>query len=287
MPTPPNYLNPPAHRYGTARVDKQAMEASRERRVTLDSVVDGLRPSPWVILVYGPEGVGKSSLVVHLEDSITLDVEQSANWLPTKKFALPENPTLLDIHDAIDELRTREHKYRRLVIDTVARLEALIFAAVVEKVQRAQKGVTSVGDLDWGRGYQMALDEWRRLAARLDELRALRKMDILLLGHSYIRSFKNPDGPDYDRYVLRMNDKAAGFLTEWADAVLFARFDEATTKMEGSAKTKGVLSGSRSLWTQRSAAYDAKNRFNLPEQLPLDWRELEAAMKAGLTKEVA
>lgn len=256
--------------------------AMKAQRMTLDAVVTGPRHEPWTMLVYGPEGVGKSKLVEDLSDSITIDTEQSANRLNTKKFPTPL--TLQDVYDAIAVLYGQDHPYRRLVIDTVDRLEALIFAHVCEEAKRRPGGasIRGIEDFGYGKGYQVALDEWRRLVARLDELRTSRRMDVLLIGHAFVKRFQNPDGPDYDRYTLRLHEKAAGFLKEWAEAVLFARFEESTTKMEGSARVKGILSGERVLHTVRSAAFDAKNRFNLPEQLPLNWRELEKAMQEGL-----
>jgi len=279
--TLPSQLNQTT-RYGTARVDAKAMEASRAKRMTLDAVTDGVRDVPWTVLVYGPEGVGKSSLAVDMDNHIHLDIEQSGNRLRTKKFPTPT--TLQEVYEAIDVLFAQDHPYKRLVIDTIDRLEALIFQHVVKTAQKRPGGssIHTIEDFGYGKGYQIALDEWRQVVARLDELRTARKMDILLLGHTFIRPFRNPDGPDYDRYTLRLNDKAAGFVKEWCDAVLFARYEETTTKIEN--RTKGAMTGERVLCTSRTAAYDAKNRFNLPELLPLSWRELEAAMQAGRTK---
>lgn len=252
---------------------------SRPKRMSLDAISKGPRAEPWVIMVYGPEGVGKSSLVLDIDDHVAADIEQSGNQLNTNKSPTPL--TLQDVYDLIEALYTGDHAYKTLVIDTIDRLEALVFKHVAEKAK-----FKSIEDFGYGKGYQVALDEWRNIVARLDELRASRRMNILLIGHTFIKPFKNPDGPDYDRYTLRLHEKAAGFLKEWSDAVLFARYDEATTKInERDAKVKGISTGERSLWTQRTAAYDAKNRFNLPETLPLKWRELEAAMVAGLKKE--
>jgi hypothetical protein len=245
----------------------------------------GPKAVPWTMMVYGPEGVGKSSLVLDIEGHAALDIEQSQNQLDTNKNEQPIT-TLQDVYDAIQYFYSQDHQLKTLVIDTIDRLEALIWAHVVARAKATPGGnsINSIEDFGYGKGYQVALDEWRRLIARLDELRVARNMNVLLIGHTFVKNFKNPDGPDYDRYTLRLNEKASGFLKEWCDAVLFARFDETSTKVgeKGRERIKGVMSGDRSLYTVRTAAYDAKNRFGLPEQLPLSWRELEAAMKAGL-----
>ena len=251
-----------------------------KKRMSLDAVIDGVVPFPWAILVYGPEGVGKSSIALDLDNSITLDIERSANKLKTKKFPTPMS--LQDVYDAIETLYTTDHPYTSLVIDTIDRLESLVFQHVVQAAKARGGGnqLQTIEDFGYGKGYQVALDEWRKLCARLDELRTSRRMNVLLIGHTFIKPFKNPDGPDYDRYTLRLNEKAGGFLREWCDAVFFARYEETTTKINE--RTKGVMTGERVLHTQRTAAFDAKNRFNLPDTLPLKWREVEQAMREGL-----
>lgn len=247
----------------------------------------GTRLAPWTMLVYGPEGVGKSKLIEDIDAHVALDIEQSQNQLNTNKNEEPIK-TLQDVYDALSFFYSGDHAYKTLALDTVDRLEALIWQHVVAKAKSGVGGnsINSIEDFGYGKGYQIALDEWRRLVAKLDELRSVRKMNILLIGHTFVKNFKNPDGPDYDRYTLRLHEKAAGFLKEWCDAVLFARFLESTERVgdKGRERTKGVMSGDRVLYTQHAAAYDAKNRFNLPEQLNLNWRELEQAMREGMSK---
>jgi DNA-directed RNA polymerase specialized sigma24 family protein len=68
-------------------------------------------------------------------------------------------------------------------------------------------------------------------------------------------------------------------MREWVDAVLFARHEVVTFERNG--KTRGRSSGARVMHTTWTAAYDAKNRFDLPETLPLAWEELEAAVRAA------
>lgn len=279
-------MNSPPYNRGPAQPARPPQVTVK--RMTMDAITFGPKAEPWAMLIYGSEGVGKSSLAVDIQDSITLDIEQSANRLATRRFPVPT--MLSEVYDAIELLYTNQHPFKTLVIDTIDRLEALIHAEVVKQMGKKQgyAGATSIEDAGFGKGHQFALDEWRRLIARLDELRTYKRMNILLLGHTLIRPFRNPDGPDYDRYVLKVNEKAGGFLKEWCDAVLFARFHESTTKLEN--RIKGIMDGRRTLHTARTAAFDAKNRFDLPDELPLDWKGLEKlinAAAAGTGKEVA
>ena len=116
------------------------------------------------------------------------------------------------------------------------------------------------------------------LHARLEAIRA-KGINIILLAHQQIKPFRNPTGEDYDRFEMKLHAKAGALFREASDACLFAMFETSTMDMGG--RTKGVQTGRRLLMTQRAAAYDAKNRFNLPPSMLLDWGVLDEAIKAS------
>ncbi len=103
-------------------------------------------------------------------------------------------------------------------------------------------------------------------------------MHIVLLAHSQVKSFKNPAGEDYDRYELKLHQKASGLIKEWAESVLFMNYETFAKKDPANAKktAKAFDTGARLIFTERRAAYDAKHRGNLPESLPLSWADFEA-----------
>jgi hypothetical protein len=136
-------------------------------------------------------------------------------------------------------------------------------------------------------GYDVALADWRNLLNGLDRLRAQRRMSILALGHTKINTFKNPEGADYDRYAVDVHHKSWGLTHKWADLVLFANFVAHVDARKGDGKGKAKGGGRRVLYTTRTAAYDAKNRHGLPEQIDGGrsaeeaWSNFAAAMQAG------
>lgn len=251
-------------------------------RLTLASVVRGKMVQPPRLFVYGVEGIGKSTLGAGAPKPIILGVEDGTGRIDVPRFPMPDGGMqLVDVFDAISELTTGTHDFQTLVIDTVDWLEPLVWDFICRRDD--QPNVEGYG---YGKGYQVALDEWRRLLSALEKLRTTKKMGVLLLGHSLIKAFKNPEGDDFDRYELKVHAKAGGLLKEWCDAVLFANYETFAKKAAKDeknkyAKSKGVSTGARLLFTERTAAYDAKNRYGLPSQLPLSWAELEAAMAAG------
>jgi AAA domain len=251
-------------------------------RMKLANVVRGRIQKPIRLLVYGVDGIGKSTFAAGAPAPIFVGVEDGTATLDVPRF--PEPHSWLEGLAAIDELEVGDHDFRTVVIDTLDWLEPMCWSQVVGVGKRTRDGVLieTIEDIPYGKGYASALDEWRILLSRLDRLRAVRGMNTILLAHAWIRTFRNPDGEDFDRYELKLHTKAASLIREWCDAVLFATHEQYTHAKTKRDKAKGVSTGARILHTQRRAAFDAKNRHNLPETIALDYEALEEAIAAGV-----
>jgi hypothetical protein len=105
-------------------------------------------------------------------------------------------------------------------------------------------------------------------------------MGIVLAAHASIKIFKNPEGEDYDRYGMQLNDGASGLIRGWCDTVLFARHETAI-KVDKKKRVRGISTGARVMQTVETAAYYAKNRNGLPDTLALDYAEFAAACVSG------
>jgi hypothetical protein len=108
---------------------------------------------------------------------------------------------------------------------------------------------------------------------------------VVMLAHASIRKVSDPQAGDFDRYRMKLHDKSADLLREWVNEVLFTRHEVMTVERKG--KMRGVSSGARVIHTQWTAAYDAKNRHDLPETMPLDWQEFEDAIRAHVPADPA
>lgn len=250
-------------------------------RMTMANVERGKKETPWRMEIYGPEGIGKSFFAAQSEKPIFLPTEDGTNQLNVARF--PPARSFKDCLDAVDVLRQDAHEYRTLVVDTLTSLESLLWDHICKR-----DGVENIESYGYGKGYEVALSEWRLFLRRIEELQAVRPMHVILIGHARLATFKNPEGPDYDRWGFELHPKAAGVLKKWADTVLFANFETFALKNERDKKTnalfskgKAVSSGARHLYAERTAAFDAKNRFGLPPQLVLDWSEFAAAIQRG------
>ena len=246
--------------------------APHTTRLTLASVRRGRIEKPIRTLLYGVEGIGKTTFGASAPAPIFLAPEDGAGLLDIERFPAPE--TWLDVRDALAALTSEPHAYGTLVVDTLDWLEPLLWRHICDRDSKRD-----IEDYGYGKGYVAALDEWRVFINDMERLRAARLMQIVLLAHSSIRPFKNPEGEDFDRYEMKIHLKTAGLLKEWSDVVLFANHETFAHKDDKTKRVRGVSTGARLCYTSRTAAYDAKNRFSLPESFALDWSEYAAALQ--------
>jgi hypothetical protein len=241
----------------------------------LSSISRGKIAAPMRILIFGQEGVGKSTFGANAPSPVFLGAEDGTGHLDVHRFPTPA--TWQDVLDSIRTLTTETHDFKTLVLDSADWIEPLVWQHLCTKNNKPS--IEDIGG-GFGKGYVAAADEWRILLAALEGLRKARGMHVVTIAHSTIKPFKNPDGPDFERYELKLDKRASGILKEWHDAVLFASHETLTNKDERTKRVKGVSTGARVLHTVRTAAYDAKNRYSLPERLPLSWQDFARAIEA-------
>lgn len=244
-------------------------------RMVLTAVSRGRqRNRPLRVLLYSAEGLGKSTFASGAPNPVFLDVEDGTSQLDVARFPQPQGWG--DILDAVRVLTEEPHDFQTLCIDTLDAAEPFVWQHVC-----AAAGVRTIEEVGggFGKGYVAAIGEWLRLQAALEALQQRREMHVILLAHAQVRAFRDPAGDAYDRYTLRLNEKAAGVMKEWCDDVLFGTLEVLTAQDQRTKRVRGVTTGARLVHTVRTAAWDAKTRHGLPETLPLSWDEFAAALE--------
>ncbi len=240
-------------------------------RMSLSNVKKGKEERPLRVVFYGPEGIGKSTFGANAPSPIFLQGEEGTSHLDVARFPKPQSWS--EVLEAVRGLKAVGHEYKTLVVDTLDALEPLCWRHVCETFAVGKGGkARSIEDYGYGKGYVMALEVWRSLMVELEQLGA-KGMHVILLAHAVVKPFKNPTGEDFDRYELKLHQKASGLFKEWCDSLLFANY-ETFAKKDG-LRAKGV-GNARMVFTSRHAAYDAKHRGNLPESFPLSWADFAA-----------
>lgn len=245
---------------------------------------------PSRMIVHGVEGVGKTSFAANAPAPIVL-MSKGETGLETlidnRQLAetphFPECMSWSDALGSVESLLTEEHPHKTLVIDTINGLERLCHEHVCQRDYNGDWGKS--GFTSYMQGYDVACADWRVLLALLDRLREEKRMGIIGLCHTKVTAFRNPEGADFDRFQPAVHAKTWELTHRWADTVLFANYYVATEKQDGRNKGKGGQN--RVLYTVRHAAYDAKNRAGLPEEIEMGetgkeaWDNFISAVKAG------
>ena len=233
----------------------------------LQQVQKGRQPGPRRLLLYGTHGIGKSSFAAASDKPIFIQTEDGLGEIACDKFPLAES--FDQVMTAISDLYTEKHAYRTVAVDSLDWLERLIWADVCRK-----RNVTSIEDIGYAKGYVFALTQWREFLEGLAALRRDKGMTIVLIAHAKIEKFENPETESYDRYVPRLHKLASAVVQEWCDEVLFATYKVHTKQTDegfNRKRTHGLGTGERIVRTVERPAHVAKNRLNLPDELPLDW----------------
>lgn len=282
---------PPAARPASPTAAKTTSTPAAAKPVVsrLGAVKRGLLDEPKRFYFYGPEGVGKSSLAADA-GAIFFDIEGGSGHLDLFRYPFRDGndghiaETMHEVYAAIDDLLVSPHDHKALAIDTLDALESLIWKHVCEgKVAKSGDKIVSIEDFGYGKGYQVAAEEWRRLIVRLDRLRLKRQMHILFLGHEEVKEFRNPVGENYDRIQPELNKHAIGVVRKWVDVTGRVTFDDVAAKVGGAARARGVSTGSRIIQLEHNAAWNAKCRLPLPSQIELalesPWAPFAAAIE--------
>lgn len=228
----------------------------------------GKRNKALKVVLYGPEGVGKSTFAAQFPGVIFIDTEGSTDHMDVARTPRPQSFTeiLLDVDYFIghpDELRT-------LAIDTADWAEKLATEQMC-----AEKQLSGVEDMGYGKGYTYVAESFGKLLNKLETLRE-KGVNIVLTAHAQMRKFEQPDEMGaYDRWELKLSRRTAALTKEWADLLLFANYKTYVVATSNDGKKAKATGGTkRVMYTQHTATHDAKNRAGLAAELPFEFAQI-------------
>lgn len=228
------------------------------------NITSGKKDKPLKIVVYGVESVGKTTFAANAPEALIIDLEQGSTNIDANRIeGISDYEGLMNV---LREIYKEGVDYKTIVIDSVE---------MVEKF--CQEKITKDADVDsiekvgggYGKGYTASSELFFKVLGALNALWQ-KGYHIIVIGHAEIKTYINPEGTDYDRFKLRLDKRNEPTIKEWAEANLFMNFETFVEKDQGSfQKDKGKARslGRRCLYTVRQAAYDAKNRYGLPDKI--------------------
>jgi len=229
-------------------------------------IIDGAQK----VVIYGPEGIGKSSFAAKFPGALFEDTEGSTKKLNVRRTPKSTSWTMLLEH--VKDIKNNPTLCDTFIIDTGDWAEQLCKAQLCSK---ASKG--GIEDFGYGKGYTYLAEEFGRLLNALSELIDL-GVNVVIVAHAQMRKFEQPDEMGaYDRWEMKLEKKVYPLVKEWADMVLFCNYKTYVIDADGQGTAKGtnkVQGGKRVMYTTHHPCWDAKNRHDLQPELPLDYREI-------------
>lgn len=222
-------------------------------------------------IIYGPEGIGKSTLASNFPDAVFIDFERGTDSMDVARFDTPKDYGLLiDLLNSI----AQEDICKTVVLDTADKIEQMIMEYICNKHK-----LRSIEDAGYGKGYTYIAEEWIDLMKVCDKIIDSGK-NIVIVAHAQMRKFEQPDEMGaYDRWELKLSKKSAPLIKEWSDMLLFCNY-KTNVVTDEKTKSKKAIGGKRVMYATHSPVYDAKNRFGLPDVMEMDFSEIAHVFKS-------
>ena len=253
MVTKPNLPLPPKVNGLPAAANPNESSVQGEKRY---AIVGGKIDGPQRILLYGPGGIGKSTLAALAPNPVFLDVENGTN-----EIDVPRVEGLSGFRDLRVCLQSNAlDGFSTIVLDSATRAEEWAIAHTLATV-KAEKGatVTSIESYGFGKGYQHVFDTFLLLLADLDK-RVRKGQHVILIAHDCITTVPNPMSEDFIRFEPHLQGPRSGRasirnrVVQWCDHVLFVGYD--VLAKEG----KGIGAGTRTIYSSELPTHIAKSR---------------------------
>lgn len=233
----------------------------------------GKKVEPEFFLLYGVEGIGKTTFAAQAPKPVIIDIEGGSKQIDTTRIDEEFLGSTNDVIEAIGEMANSD--LETIIIDSASRLEKIIWNEVAK-----DKKKDSIEDIGYAKGYIYALEKWERVLLACKAAQKKGK-NVIIIAHNHQKTFNDPTLVEgYSRYEIELHHKAAGLIKKNVDGIYFANYK--VLVKEG----RGLDTGERCLYTERRAGHDAKNRFGLPYEIALDWEEyIKAKGSSVLSKD--
>lgn len=228
------------------------------------------------VVVYGPEGIGKSTFAARFPDPVFIDTEGSTKHMDVARFPKPTSWAML--LEEVNQIRDTPQACKTLVIDTADWAEQLCINQVCGKAKK-----NGIEDFGYGKGYIYVAEEFGKLLNLLEEV-VERGINVIITAHAKMRKFEQPDEiGSYDRWEMKLTRNVAPLVKEWADMVLFANYKTFVIATDDKGTKHKAQGGSRVMYTSHHPCWDAKNRHGLPEETPFDYAVIAPFIPSGST----
>ena len=230
-------------------------------------ISSGKKMSPLRGIIYGDNGIGKTTFAASGKNPIIVDMEGNCGHIDAPSFRITD---LDQFHEFLNALIAQENDYKTLVIDSLDSLQVLL----TEKIAQRH----SPQELSYGKGAAIWTKSIKEITYKLETIADLKKINILFTAHWKVKTANNPMTEQYDRYDLRINEEMRTGFCNWVQFILLAtkdvQFEDNKEGGFGKKKAKGIER--RVLHTRGDPTYYGKNVYDLPAKIAMDWDQFTA-----------
>ena len=236
------------------------------------NIINGKIRRPVKAVIYGPEGIGKSTLASGAPEPLFIDVEGGTAQMDVRRVERPE--TWEALIAVVKEIADTPEICRTLVIDTADWCEMLCVRYICRKYRQ-----TSLESFGYGKGYTILQEAFSKLLEALDAVLSA-GINVIVTAHAKMRKQELPDESGaFDRWEMKLTRQVAPLLKEWCDALLFLNYKTLVVTTEGNIRK--AQGGRRVIYTSHHPCWDAKNRHGLPEEMDLSFENIASLFITG------
>ena len=239
------------------------------------------------VVIYGPEGIGKSTLAANnMPSPLFLDTEDGTCQLDVDRVPVRSIDDLREAMAALlAEAKAGTCEYKSVVLDTADRLWVMCADYVC-----AENSWKSIEQAGYGKGYTVASEKFRALFDGFDKLMRV-GFNVCVICHAKVDRIVPPDNTEYNKYLIKIcapnkqAETAREYVKEWCDTLLFCHYQIAVDQ-EKKRLVGGANEATRVVSTVPTPAWEAKNRFGLPAELPMEAGVLSSLFRCEQVEQV-
>lgn len=227
----------------------------------------GVRKRAQRVVLYGTEGIGKSTLASYFPKAVFIDTEDGTGHMDVARIEKPDS--FDDLIFIIKEIADNGVICKTLILDTADWCEQIIIDKVLKENDKK-----SIEGIPYGKGYTMVAEKWQQVLKAFDMCIA-KGIHVVITAHAKMQKIEQPDDMgSYDHWGMKLSKQAAPLIKEWADMVLFLNYKTITVATDRTGEHKKATGAKRVMYTTHTAWWDAKNRHGLPDELPMEYASI-------------
>lgn len=252
--------------------------------------------SPPLMCLYGGPGIGKTAFGIGADSTSNFKEGRDSHLLINVDFRGADrlvcnrasdllNHSIASSNDLnliFKNLAEQKHDINWIVFDDLTTLEEIFVREVCE-----ENKVSEIGKIEYGRGYELARVKWHHFFHLIKDLQTLKSIGVILIGHTKVENQKDPMTESYSRHDLQLDKRSKEIIKKSVELIGFAHRKTFTKQVDGSFGKKETIAIGKServiTFAPDIEGFESKDRFNLPEEVVLDWSIFETELNKAMT----